>query len=156
MNCLVYTCMKEKIQEIIKNEHISNADFAEKIGISPAAVSSILKGRNNPSMDVVKRILQAYPKINWSWLVFGKGDMYNQENGKVEKHQPNLFENALNPTNDTLASEYRKEIESKGQEIASRDIVKQEIRYIEKPSKKITEIRIFFDDNTYEIFRPEK
>ena len=31
-----------------------------------------------------------------------------------------------------------------------------EIRYIEKPARKITEIRIFFDDNTYETFRPEK
>lgn len=148
--------MKEKIQEIIKNEHITNADFAEKIGISPAAVSSILTGRNNPSMDVVKKILQAYPKINWSWLVFGKGDMYNLESGKPELYQPNLFENAINQTNDALIPEYRKDIESKAQEIGPKEIVKQEIKYIEKPSKKITEIRIFFDDNTYEIFRPEK
>jgi hypothetical protein len=37
-----------------------------------------------------------------------------------------------------------------------KEIVKQEIRYIEKPSRKITEIRIFFDDNTYETFRGEK
>jgi hypothetical protein len=37
-----------------------------------------------------------------------------------------------------------------------KEIVKQEIRYIEKPARKITEIRIFFDDNTYETFRPEK
>ena len=35
-------------------------------------------------------------------------------------------------------------------------LVKQEIIYKEQPVRKITEIRIFFDDNTFEIFRPEK
>jgi hypothetical protein len=33
---------------------------------------------------------------------------------------------------------------------------KQEIIYRESPQRRITEIRIFFDDNTYEIFKPEK
>ena len=36
-----------------------------------------------------------------------------------------------------------------------KEIVKQEIIYKERPPKKITEIRIFFDDNTYETFKPE-
>ena len=36
-----------------------------------------------------------------------------------------------------------------------KEIVKQEIVYKERPPKKITEIRIFFDDNTYETFKPE-
>jgi len=39
---------------------------------------------------------------------------------------------------------------------ATKEIVKQEIIYKERPPRKITEIRIFFDDNTYETFRPEK
>ena len=34
--------------------------------------------------------------------------------------------------------------------------VKEEIRYIERPPRKITEIRIFFDDNTFEIFKGKK
>ena len=36
-----------------------------------------------------------------------------------------------------------------------KEIVKQEIIYKERPPRKITEIRIFFDDNTYETFKPE-
>lgn len=35
-----------------------------------------------------------------------------------------------------------------------KEIVKQEIIYKERPPRKITEIRIFFDDNTYETFKP--
>ena len=37
-----------------------------------------------------------------------------------------------------------------------KEVVKQEIIYKERPPRKITEIRIFFDDNTYETFKPEK
>ena len=37
-----------------------------------------------------------------------------------------------------------------------KEIVKQEIIYKERPPRKITEIRIFFDDNTYETFKPEQ
>ena len=52
--------------------------------------------------------------------------------------------------------ENRKEFALRGTENVAKGVVKQEIRYIEKPVRKITEIRIFFDDNTYETFRPEK
>ena len=38
----------------------------------------------------------------------------------------------------------------------TKEPVKQEVKYIERPPRKITEIRIFFDDNTYETFRGEK
>ena len=33
--------------------------------------------------------------------------------------------------------------------------VREEIKYVEVPAKKITEIRIFFDNGTYETFKPE-
>lgn len=37
----------------------------------------------------------------------------------------------------------------------NKETVKQEVIYKERPPRKITEIRIFFDDNTYETFKPE-
>ena len=33
--------------------------------------------------------------------------------------------------------------------------VREVVKYVEKPPRRVTEIRIFFDDNTYEIFKPE-
>jgi hypothetical protein len=39
---------------------------------------------------------------------------------------------------------------------APKEIVREEVKYIEKPARKITEIRIFFDNGTYETFRPDK
>ncbi len=70
---------------------------------------------------------------------------------------PSLFdENPVNPSKEPTLPENRKEMPLRNAENAPKEIVKQEIRYIEKPARKITEIRIFFDDNTYETFRPEK
>jgi hypothetical protein len=52
--------------------------------------------------------------------------------------------------------ENRKEMASKSPVFAPKEIVREEIKYVEKPARKITEIRIFFDNGTYETFRPEK
>ncbi|KAA6320939.1 hypothetical protein EZS27_029346, partial [termite gut metagenome] len=63
-----------------------------------------------------------------------------------------LFANNLsfnNKNNEPHKPESRKEFPIK-------EIIKQEIKYIEKPARRITEIRIFFDDNTFEIFKSEK
>ena len=37
-----------------------------------------------------------------------------------------------------------------------REVVKEEIKVVEKPQRKITEIRIYFDDLTFETFVPAK
>lgn len=148
--------MKERIEEIMKKEQLSPALFAESIGIQRSALSHILNGRNNPSLDVVMKIHQRYNYINLEWLLYGKGAMTSQEVTK-EGLQPSLFdENAINVSGDTIGNEYRKEIASKTVEVAPKEIVREEIRYIERPQRKITEIRIFFDDNTFEIFKGDK
>ena len=51
--------------------------------------------------------------------------------------------------------EYRKENEVKTPLYSPKEIVREEIKYVEVPAKKITEIRIFFDNGTYETFKPE-
>ena len=42
-----------------------------------------------------------------------------------------------------------KEPESGTQQIP---VVREIVKYVDKPSRKITEIRIFFDDGTFEVF----
>ena len=37
-----------------------------------------------------------------------------------------------------------------------RNPVRTEVKYIDKPQRRITEIRIFFDDQTWESFVPKK
>lgn len=152
--------MKDRILQIMQKEGLTSADFAKKIGISNSSLSHIFSGRNNPSLDVVMCIHKACPYVNLYWLLYGEGDM----EGNSEKKEPNPdtwlpfqnSENLPNATNNTVGFEFRKETGSKPLQNSAYNPVEEEVRYIEKPSPKITEIRVFFDNGTYQVFKPEK
>lgn len=74
--------MKKRIQEIINQEQLSASDFANKIGVQRSSISHILSGRNNPSLEVVQKILTAFSTLNSEWLLFGRGAMYKNATGK--------------------------------------------------------------------------
>lgn len=149
--------MKERIAQIVQKEDMTAAQFADKIGISPSSLSHILSGRNNPSLEVVMKIHKACDYINLNWLLYGEGEMETDVDSynNVEL-SPSLFgENSLFTPERPVAPEYRKENEVKAPVYTPKEIVREEIKYIEKPAKKITEIRIFYDNGTYETFKPE-
>ena len=145
----------------MQKEEMTAAQFAEKIGLSPSSLSHILNGRNNPSLDVVMKIHKACNYVNLPWLIYGEGDMeWKAEVPKSEETGISgmaLFDESTFFTSEgTEERENRKEMVPKTPVYAPKEIVREEIKYIEKPARKITEIRIFFDNGTYETFRPDK
>ena len=153
--------MKERITKIMQKEEMTAAQFAEKIGLSPSSLSHILNGRNNPSLDVVMKIHKACNYVNLPWLIYGEGEMeWKAEVPKSEETGISgmaLFDESTFFTPEgTEERENRKEMAPKTPVYAPKEIVREEIKYIEKPARKITEIRIFFDNGTYETFRPDK
>lgn len=64
--------MKTRLQYIVKNEGLTNQKFAAEIGISPAAVTHIISGRNNPSLEIIAKIASRYPKYALRWLILGE------------------------------------------------------------------------------------
>lgn len=149
--------MKERIAQIVQKEGMTAAQFADKIGISPSSLSHILSGRNNPSLEVIMKIHKACDYISLDWLLYGEGEMETDVDSENNiGFSPSLFnENSLFPSDVPVSPEYRKENEVKAPPYAPKEIVREEIKYIEKPAKKITEIRIFYDNGTYETFKPE-
>lgn len=146
--------MKDRIEAIMKKEQLSPSTFAESIDIQRSTLTHILKGRNNPSLDVVMKIHQRYNYINLDWLLYGTGEMINESSVNLDEIQRSLFdENQLIAGNRAADSEYRKENAPKTEELEAKYTIKEEVKYIERPPRKITEIRIFFDDNTFEIFK---
>ena len=145
----------------MQKEEMTAAQFAERIGLSPSSLSHILNGRNNPSLDVVMKIHKACNYVNLSWLIYGEGEMEEQQDSSQLEETGisgiSMFdESAFFSPEGTEESENRKEIASKSPVFTPKEIVREEIKYVEKPTRKITEIRIFFDNGTYETFRPEK
>ncbi|EKU92549.1 hypothetical protein HMPREF9447_00206 [Bacteroides oleiciplenus YIT 12058] len=144
---------------IMERERLTAGAFAESIGVAQATISHILGPRNKyPSTEVILRLHQRYNDINLEWLLTGEGEMSNTPDSSIESgfDYPLFAENAVNPSEVTSHAENRKEIASETPVNVPKEIVKQEIIYKERPPRKITEIRIFFDDNTYETFKPEK
>lgn len=46
---------------------------AEKLGVSREAVRLMYKGRSTPGGDTLAAIIRAYPRVNPTWLLTGKG-----------------------------------------------------------------------------------
>lgn len=147
---------------IMDREKLTAGAFAESIGVAQATISHILGPRNKyPSTEVILRLHQRYNDINLEWLLTGQGNMSNNPDNNPDSPEndgfdyPLFAENPENQSNGPEETENRKEIASEASPKATKEIVKQEIIYKERPPRKITEIRIFFDDNTYETFKPE-
>lgn len=149
--------LRDRIRMIMERENLGPAAFADSIGILQSTLSHILKGRNNPSLDVIMKIHQKYNYINLEWLLYERGEFSGTSSQTDLGFSPSLFEeNTKKTSEEPGTTENRREMPLETVKNTPKEIVKQEIRYIEKPSRKITEIRIFFDDNTYQIFRGEK
>lgn len=67
--------MKDRIAHIIRAKNLTAAEFALRLGIQPSNVSHILAGRNNPSLEFVRKLKETFPEYNLDWIVFGKGPM---------------------------------------------------------------------------------
>ena len=65
--------MRERIKKIIEREGMSQSQFADFIGVNRPTLSHVIAGRNNPSMEIVMKIHQKFPKINILWLLDGIG-----------------------------------------------------------------------------------
>lgn len=65
--------MKTRIKELIKKENTTSAQFASEIGIAASSLHHIVSGRNNPSLEVIQKILERFPELNAEWLINGKG-----------------------------------------------------------------------------------
>ena len=80
---------KERIEKIMQLEEMNSAVFAAEIGIQGSTLSHILNGRNNPSLDVLKKILNRFRTVSSDWLILGVGSMYRSEK---QSQTPTLFD----------------------------------------------------------------
>ena len=146
----------DRLKLILERVNLTPGNFADKIGVAPATISHILSGRNKyPSAEVMLRLHETFPDIDLNWLLTGEGTLVKDDPDSM--FTGSLFgDNLLNATKSTTESENRKGNSLETAKNTDNPIVKQEIIYKEKPVRKIAEIRIFFDDGTYETFTPNK
>ena len=116
----------------MKSLNLSARQFAEQIHVQPGTISNMMTGRNNPSYEVIKRILIRYPELNPEWLINEQGQMWRTPPGK----EAGLFD-AQPPE----ATTTRRAVAQK-----------EEPQIIAAPSKQIKNIVVYYTDGTYEEF----
>ena len=72
--------IQERISTVMAIKNLSNAEFANTIGVQPSNISHLLSGRNKPSLDLIMKIVKRFPEIRLEWLLQGDGSM-NKEYG---------------------------------------------------------------------------
>ncbi|MDR2809919.1 MAG: helix-turn-helix transcriptional regulator [Tannerellaceae bacterium] len=156
--------MKSRILQIMQREGLTPAKFAEVIDVQRSTISHIAKARNEPSLDVVKKILQKYPYIDPDWLLSGKGNMVRSKTESIAV-QPDLFSDNIPhtptktpviPPKKTAAPENRRGIEVERTQIINKQPVQEPVIIKKIESRNVNKIMIFYSDNTYETFIPEK
>ena len=68
--------MNKRLQQFLAAENISQAQFADTIGVARASISHILAGRNKPGFDFIESTARHFPALNLEWLITGRGRMY--------------------------------------------------------------------------------
>mgnify|MGYP002708761538 CR=1 FL=1 len=59
-------------------QQMTPSQFAEAIEINRSTLTHLFSGRNQPSLDIARKILNAFPEISTEWLIMGVGPMHNQ------------------------------------------------------------------------------
>ena len=136
--------------------------FADFIGLSPATVSGIFTGRTNPTLNIVEAIKKKIPDINTDWLMFGQGSMFqSSDSGEPVPSstpvtgQESMLDFSPYPVSSSRGATPQSSY-SNGVRSTHPETVREEIKFIDKPQRQITEIKIFFDDQTFESFVPKK
>jgi len=157
---------KERIEKIMLNEEMNSAVFANEIGIQGSTLSHILNGRNNPSLDVLKKILNRFRTVSSDWLILGVGSMYRSEK---QSQSPTLFDTFDESTTKSVGFDTKIEEKSDStfatfqqKTLISTEIPAQThqevvqtpfIPHVEQNPKSVRKIIVYYTDNTFQEFQ---
>lgn len=161
----MYT-MKDRIRQIMESQHMNQTVFSQFIEISSATLSSIFSGRTNPTMNVVGAIKKKIPNISTDWIMFGTGPMYLDP----QQHSSQSTTQAVMPPSTpiepildfdlppTPSPQVAPTVVPRTNSVKNthQEIVREELKFIDKPQRRVIEIRVFYDDQTWDTFIPAK
>ena len=158
--------MKDRIKQIMESQHMTQQVFAEFLGIAPATLSGIFTERTKPTLNTVEAIKKKLPTLSTDWLMFGKEPMYLDHTAQIDENstsnasqtdsalQGSLFDFSTPPS--TPQGSARPVQNSTGVKPTRLEMGFSDMNNFDKQPRKVTEIRVFYDDQTWESFVPAK
>jgi len=171
----------DRLKEFINYLAIPVTKFADNCGIPRPTLSQLTNGRNKSVRnELIEKIHTAYPNLNTLWLMFGEGDMLLNKNiqtsepqntgsidfgvsqsaiseldmprlnfeGETEENNPEIY-----TTTDRIPSM------SAGESInfsapKNPDSISSAVTITPDNSKRVVNIIVYYNDNTFESFSP--
>ncbi len=143
--------MKNRIYQLMKQQGMTQKEFAAELCVAEGTLSSIYTGRTKASNNIVNAIHERFPDVSVLWLMYGEGEMYGSEKATLSSEQPTDLggdvQNAVLKPSGAVQP-----LSEQSPVTPAAPVVQEVIKYVEKPQRKISEIRIFYDDGTFETF----
>ena len=79
----MYNIYAERLQKLRKQLKLTQAEIAEKTGITYRAYSSYERGERNPSLEFLAAIEKIY-NVNLNWIIAGSGGMLNASSDTMD------------------------------------------------------------------------
>ena len=139
--------MVDRIRKIIQVKKLSASAFADRIGVPRSTISHILSGRNNPSLDLVQKILDAFPDVQTEWMVRGYGNMLTLQNSLFSDDDFDSGKKVTKSAEAKSSQEADKSIDSQYTEGSDTDMIPENSADISSPPDHQTGIAASDGDN---------
>lgn len=156
-----------RLKEYLSKNGIPVTQFADTCNIPRPTISQIVNGRNKKISDeIISKIHQAFPDLSIMWLMFGEGGMLNngyekrilgssfEKDTKNENFQGNLFSDSATKEMETIQS-MKISTRTKADSLSSVNLQNSSKELVSDKRKTITNIVVYFSDNSFQSFRPE-
>ena len=153
-----------RIKTFLSINGIAYSIFADKCDIPRPTLSQLLNGRNKKvSNEVLDKIHVAYPELSMMWLMFGEGEMMSEIGKNITNLQSSIFDENEEFNEDIESDDIK---QNHGQDAnpvvealqsLSMNMVKtQDKSGSSENEKRIVNIMVFYSDNSFESFVPNK
>ncbi len=120
----------ERLKTILSHFKLTPSAFADTIGVPRSSISHLLSGRNKPSLDFVLKLVGKFPEVDLYWLLYGQGQFPPTED--ISNEKGSAIEHTMDFKTGTKAPPSPSE------------------------DRRISKIAVFYEDGTFETFRPKK
>lgn len=173
-----------RLKKFISSIEVPVTQFADTCNIPRPTLSQLLNGRNKKVSDeLIGKIHDAYPNLSVLWLMFGEGDMLYKKNIEISEpktgsifdfHESQESDNKQHTQSIEFEKSFTNSVEnSSQQQNGNQDPALLQNQNVESPDevtddtsallsfpvssekkKKIVNIIVYYNDNSFESFVP--
>lgn len=148
---------KERLLALMKAEGLNAKQFTREAGISAATMSNIINGRNNPSLEVMQKVLNRFRNVSTMWLILGVGSMYNEKSDSQDDiFVQNPASESMSEQADVLPASYiynNVRTRTHARNGSEPDNAQADSNDVSGNSKQVARVLIFYTDGTFDELR---